>query len=312
MLKQGTYLDTEEAEYRAWPAINYSSLADFNESQDHALLEKPTRSYFEEGKAFELLIEDRAKGTEKFAERFFLANAPGDMPKDLSGWIENKEDLNSKYKWNKPDKKTGEVRLSLTHETKHKWLDECQVNPGKMPMGTDQMAMLVKMADNFMRMQPFTDRDTESTLAEILPLAFFQIPIVWYTRSRPGKSKNRKKALIDCLVETNTTIYAFDIKTAADMKRFFWMLRDKYWIQQVHYMEGLKAIFPGKEIVWRFLVSAKEKPYISQPFCVDPICLERYAVDAYFYLCERYQDWIDEGRPPKGWKELENVEVFFK
>ena len=305
MLEQGSYLDIEEAEYRSWPAINYSSLADFNESQDHALLEKPARSYFEEGRAFELLIEDRAKGSDKFIGRFFLANAPGAMPEDLAGWIENKEDLESKYKHNKDGSRNKQC------ERKHSWLDECQDNPGRMPMGTDQMAMLNKMVDNFMKMQPFTDRDTESTLAEILPLAFFQVPIIWYTRSRPGKSKSRKKALIDCLVETNTTIYVFDIKTAADMIRFLWMLKNKYWIQQTHYTEGLKAIFPNKEIVWRFLVSAKEKPYISQPFCVDPICLERYAMDAYFYLCERFQAWIDEGRPPKGWKELKEVEVFF-
>ena len=310
MLEQGTYIDLPEKDYRKLPAINYSSLADFNESQDHALMEKPARSYFEEGRAFELLIEDRAKDTAKFGERFFLANAPGAMPEDLAGWIENKEDLDSKYTWNAPDKKTGEVRLSLRHERKHKWLDECQDNPGKMPMGTDQMAMLNKMVDNFMKMQPF--KDTESTLAEILPIAFFQVPIIWYVRSRPGKSLMRKKALIDCLVETNTTIYVFDIKTTAAIKKFIRDLRDYIWIQEMQYTEGLKAIFPRKEIVWRFLVSPKAKPYVAQPFCIDPICKERYAMDAYFYLCERYQNWIDEGRPPKGWKELEKVEVFFK
>ena len=308
MLEQGSYIDTEEKEYRSWEAINYSSLADFKESQDHALMEKEPKSYFEEGKAFELLIEDRAKGTTKFDARFFLADAPGAMPDDLAGWIENKENLESKYVWNKPDKKTGEVRLSLSHKTKHAWLDECRDNPGKMPMGTGQMAMLNKMVENFLKMQPF--KNTENTLSEILPVAFFQVPIVWYTQSRPGKSRSRKKALIDCLIITEKTIYAFDIKTAADMKRFFWMLKDKYWIQQTHYTEGLKAIFPEKAIVWRFLVSSKAKPYISQPYIVKPSCME-YGNDIYFHLCERYQDWLDEGRPAKGWKEIEEVDIYF-
>jgi hypothetical protein len=305
MLEQGTFMDTEEKEYRGWPAINYSSLADFNESQDHALMEKPAKSYFEEGTAFELLIEDRAKGTTKFQGRFFLANVPGAMPDELAGWIDGEEDLDSKYKYNLDGARNKQC------ERKHAWLDECRDNPGKMPMGTDQMAMLNKMVDNFMKMQPLAVKGTGNTLAEILPVADFQIPIVWYLKSRTG-SIMRKKALIDCMIETETTIYVFDIKTAADVKRFLWMLKDKYWIQQAHYTEALKAIFPEKSIVWLFLVSSKAAPYISQPFCVDPICMATYAVDAYCLLCERYQEWLDEGRPPKGWKRLEEVEVFFR
>lgn len=303
VLKQGTYIDTEEKEYRKWSAINYSSLADFNESQDHALMEKPARSYFEEGNAFELLVEDRAKGTAKFSKRFFLANAPGAMPDDLAAWIDGEEDLDSKYKYNLDGGRNKQC------ERKHAWLDECRDNPGKMPMGTDQIAKLNKMVDNFMKMQPF--KDTKSTLAEILPHASFQVPLVWYLRSRTG-SIMRKKALIDCMVETDTTIYVFDIKTAAEIKRFLWMLKEKYWIQEMHYTEALKAIFQEKSIVWRFLVSPKAEPYVAQPFCVDPICKDRYAVDAYSLLCERYQEWLAEGRPPKGWKHLEEVEVFFK
>ena len=83
-LPQGTYLDTTDKEYRAWPAINYSALADFSESQDHALLVREPKSYFEEGTAFELLIEDMATGSKKFDERFFIADAPGQMPDDLA------------------------------------------------------------------------------------------------------------------------------------------------------------------------------------------------------------------------------------
>lgn len=305
-IEQGTYIDTDEKEYRSWPAINYSSLADFNESQDHALMEKSARSYFEEGTAFELLIEDRAKGTAKFKERFFLADAPGAMPEDLAEWIEGNEDLSSKYKYNKDGSRSKQC------ERNHAWLDECEANPGKMPMGTDQMAILNKMVDNFMKMQPFARKGTESMLAEILSIAFFQVPISWCIQSRDGKIVMRKKALIDCMVETETSIYVFDIKTAADIKRFLWMLKDKYWIQEAHYTEGLRAIFPEKSIKWLFLVSSKAEPYISQPFCVDPICMEKYAVDAYFYLCERYQEWLDDGRPPKGWKHLEEVGIFFK
>ena len=298
MLKEGTYLDTPIKEYRKWPAISYSSLADFYESQDHALMEKPAKSFFEFGNAFELMIEDRAKGTKKFSEKFFTCEALGEMPIDLAGWIESGEDLNTKYKLKKDGgRHGGSSRL-------HEWLDECQANKGMMPMGKDQLESLSKMVDNFMLMQPFADIGNDNTMAEILPVADFQVPIVWYV------GKNRRKALIDILVITANTIYVFDIKTSADMKRFQWMLKDKYWIQEVHYSSGLGRIFEGKEIVWRFLVSSKAAPHISQPFHID-----KYSRDAtwdeYLELCEKYQEWVDAGRPPKGWKEAESIKVYF-
>ncbi len=322
MLKKGTYLDTPEKEYRAWPAINYSSLSRFNESQDHALLDWPAKSYFEEGRAFELLIEDRAKGTAKFAERFFLADAPGAMPEDLAGWIDRKESLNDKYVWCKPDKKTGEVRLNMKSEKMHLWLDACRDHPGQMPMGRDQMEMLDTMVDNFLLCQPFADEISraagvysESSLAEILPACDFQVPIVWYVgQSWDGKKQGkptRKKALIDCLFETTERMYAFDIKTAATIKQFERNLRDGYWIQEAHYTAGLGSIFPKKEIVWRFLVAPKDAPHVAQPFIADQYSMQEYGIERYYDLCTDYQAWVDAGKPPKGWKELESVKIFF-
>ncbi|MCK5611151.1 hypothetical protein KAR91_55270 [Candidatus Pacearchaeota archaeon] len=305
MLETGTYLDCDVKTYRAWPAINYSSLADFFESWDHALMVKAAKSYFEFGTAFELLVEDQAKGSNKFGERFFTCDAPGDMPDDLAGWIEKEEDLDTKYRL----KKDGERHAGAAR--KHEWLDACQDNPGIMPKGKDEMAQLKKMVDNFMKMQPFADklsRDqgvySESPLSEILPIADFQVPIIWHV------GKLMKKALIDCMVETESTIYVFDIKTAAELKRFIRMLMDRYWIQELHYTAGLKFIFRDKEIVWRFLVSSKAEPYLSQPFCVDPMRLGDCS-GHYNDLCTEYQAWTEDGRPPKGWKPLEKVGIYF-
>lgn len=302
-MKQGIYLEMPEKDYRKLPALNYSSLADFNISQDHALLEKTGKSYFEFGNAFELLIEDRAKNTSKFAERFFLADVEGEMYKDLAGWINNKEDLESKYKWNKP-KKDGSVVLSGTHRNRHAWLDECLKNPGMMPMGTDQMEMLGKMVDNFMLMRPLEDIGVEETLEEILPVAQFQVPIIWY------HGKMRKKILVDCMVDTPKAVYVFDIKTAATERKFRSSLSERYWVQEVHYTAGTGHVHPGKDIIWRFLVAPKDEPWVAFPAITDPgsidLCWARYAD-----LCERYQEWVDDGRPAKGWKELETVKVWF-
>jgi len=34
-------------------------------------------------------------------------------------------------------------------------------------------------------------------------------------------------------------------------------------------------------------------------------------MQAYYDLCVRYQAWVDDGRPPKGWKEFKPVKVYF-
>lgn len=292
-MEKGTYLDTPIKEYRAWPGISYSRLAAFNESQDHALVEVPAKSFFEFGNAFELIIEDKAKGTNKFSGIFFICNAPGTMPADLAEWIKSGEDLNSKYRLtNSGERNKQSKRL-------HAWLDECQANPGKMPMGKDEVEMLKIMTDNFMKMEVFGH-----PLSDILPSADFQVPIVWY------HGKMRKKALIDCMVEVGQNLFAFDIKTAADMKRFGWMFKDKYWIQEVHYSAGLRSIFPDHEIDWLFLVSSKQNPYISQSFCLDGRSREN-AEDVYSALCKNFDEWNSDGRPPKGWLGLEEIKVWF-
>lgn len=298
MIKQGVYPEMPEKDYRQLPALNYSSLADFNESQDHALMIKPAKSYYEEGTAFELLVEDRAKGTTKFAKRFFLADAPGDMPEDLAGWIDNKEDLSMKYRLKiDGDRNNQSKRL-------HAWLDACALEPGKMPMGTDQVEMLGKMVDNFMLMKPLEDIGVEETLEEILPIAQFQVPIVWYV------GKMRKKALVDCMVETDTAVYLFDIKTAANWKKFKASLNERYWVQEVHYSSGIGRLFPGKDVIWRFLVAPKAEPWVAQPAIMDKTSVDT-AWNVYADLCEAYQEWLDDGRPPKGWKGLETVKVWF-
>ena len=120
----------------------------------------------------------------------------------------------------------------------------------------------------------------------------------------------RKKALVDCIVITETAVYIFDIKTAATWKKFRASLAERYWVQEIHYSSGIGRIFPGKDIHWRFLVAPKAEPWVAQPSCIDATSVDN-AWFAYQELCERYQGWIDDGRPAKGWKELETVKLWF-
>ena len=296
-MREGIQKDMLEKDYREILAIHYSGLADFKESQDHCLIDKPAKSYFEEGTAFELLIEDAVKGTTKFTKRFFMADAPGDMPIGLAIWIDKKEDLASKIEY----KLDGDRKK----KSKHKWIDECLKNPGMMPMGTDQMEKLSHMVKNFLVMKPLQDIGVEETLEEILPIAQFQVPLFW------NVGKMKKKALIDCMVVTDTAVYVFDTKTTATIEKFFQMARKRYWVQEIHYSSGIGRIFPGKDIHWRFLVAPKAEPWVTQPSCIDQTSVDA-AWFEYQELCDRYQAWLDDGRPARGWKELETVKLYFK
>lgn len=290
-MKTGTYFDTSEKEYRKWDALNYSRLAAFAESQDHALLEIGPKSYFEMGKAFELLVEDRAKGTNKFGERFFVCDAEGDMPDGLAGWIENKDLLGAMYKLKKDGTRNDRSKRL------HSWLDACRDHPGAMPKGKDEMDKLNIMVNNFMKLEVYGH-----PLEELLRVAEFQVPLHWTVNGI------KKKALVDVLLETKSSTYVFDMKSAANMHQFKKMLRGKYWIQSVH-SEGVAEVCKDP-MPFVFLVSSKQEPYLAQSFGLE-IESRWYAEAEYMELCKRFVEWEAAGCPPRGWKEYEEVKVYF-
>ena len=61
-------------------------------------------------------------------------------------------------------------------------------------VGCSSQRTLMPTPDIYARgiMQPFADIGGTETLAEILPIADFQVPIIWYV------GKMMKKALLDC------------------------------------------------------------------------------------------------------------------
>jgi len=295
-VKPGVYYDMPEAEYRALPRLNYSLLADFNQSQDHALQVRQNQSYFEFGKAFELVIQDISKDTRLFYDRFFVSQIRGEMPKGVAEWIESEADLSNKYNLNK-DGSRSKVSARL-----HEWLDACIDNPGKMPMSQIEYDQLCIMAWNFLDMHIYGH-----PLYEILPVAEFQVPIVWEINGIA------KKALVDVLIETDLKTYTFDIKTSVSLSNHFTnfkkMLRSRYWIQDIHYSEGIKATCKNP-MPFMFLVSSKSEPFLAQPFGLDPDS-RIDAEQAYSSLCYDFAEWDKSGRPPKGWKEYEEIKLYF-
>lgn len=289
---------TNESEYREYQAINFSSLAAYYNkgvySPDHALMTVDYKSYFEYGKAFETMLQDAVKGTEEFKNRFFQSTVAGKMPDDLIKWIDEGEDLEQFYVYTK----TG--ALNATYKTLHAFLDEAKANTGKIPVSIQDWDMLNRHTERMLKIQ-YLDAKVE----DILSAGQWQVPITWFDDGI------EKKALVDCLVDLGGEYLPIDIKTTAGFKQFSYILKDKYFLQDLHYCEGVTHTH-GVAMSMVFLVASKEAPCLCQPWTVDygGVDYRMAAIEEYKDLCDSYSKWVDAGRFQKGWLPLQSVKHY--
>jgi hypothetical protein len=272
-------------EYFKTPGINFSTLADFQVCPDCVRMDRRPTSYFENGKAFELVFQDMVQGSNLFAERYFVAAVDGGIPDKVVCALEANQELSECYTLNKDGSR------SKTATRTHEWLDACLANPGKIPVSQGEFDMFCRMAENLLNAELLG-----ATVREVLAGAQFQVPVYWQD----------KKALFDIETEWNGCRYIFDLKAMANLSMFRGGFFKRYWIQDVHYTEGLHACRPFEKLhpAMIFLVATKEAPFVAQPFLMDPdrrpAMIERYQ-----NLCDEYQQWRDAGRPSRGWRPLE-------
>jgi len=302
------HFETEE-EYRKHKALNFSKLGSYYHegiySPDHALIELEFKSYFEYGKMFETLLQDTVKGTKDFDKRFFISGVSGAIPEKLIQWIDEKEDLESHIVYNKP-KKDGSVERSKTHKIMHAFIDECLDNPGMIPVSIEDHEML-KMHVERMCEMPYPGYNVKT--GDLLSKAEWQVGIKW--KDDYGLEK---KALIDAIVDIGGEYILFDIKTAADEKRFSYRLADYYWIQDMQYTEGVQEVIgmlAYDMMQMLFLVAYKDKPYVCQPCMVDYGNTDQriIAIEEYKDLCESFSKWNGK---PIGWLPMKTKKVYLK
>lgn len=284
-----------EQEYRGYPALNSTALSGFHEWKgNHILFPREPKSYWEHGHAFEFLCRDEAQGTDFFHEKYFECDVIGKMPDELVGWIEAEEDLKSKYVYNKDG-----ITLNKQKKTLHAYLDACLANPGKVPMGINEMEMLRAMVANLMRM-PYAGHAAR----DLLEMAEFEVPIVWERDGIP------KKALLDVLIKPpRGTVIPIDLKSTANPQQFTQMMKRKYWIQQLHYSEGCREVLGASEDMI-FFCGMKANPYLAWAAGVDDDYM-RPAKIAYRELCEDYYKWWLDGRDAPGYLPLQMVKPYF-
>lgn len=300
------HFETEE-EYREYPALSSSLLSQYwNKgiySPDHALMKFEYQSYFEYGKMFETLLQDTVKGTDEFHDRFFITDVSSERPNDLIKWIENGDDLDQYYKYNKPDKKTGIAALSKTNKGTHAYLDQCKDNPGLVPVSKDEYEMLMMHVDRMCKM-----KFHKVSCGDLLAKGEWQVGIKW----KGEYDQIPKKALLDVIVDLGGSYLVIDIKTSVEEKKFGYMLKDKYWIQDRLYCEGVESVFGPihhQHQSMLFLVAYKTKPYLCQPRSVDHDSIDStiQAIEEYNDLCKSYSEW--DGKP-RGWLPMKTDKLY--
>ena len=286
--------DTEYTAYREAEGISSSILAAFIDAPDVALMDREPKGYFEEGRAFERLLQDYMTGSSLFADRFFVADCSGSMPDDLIAWIESGEDLAQKYGYNKDG-----ITLNGTKKTLHGFLDECIKNPGKVPITADQHSMLDRMVNNLLdcRLSLYSN-DEGLTIRDLLIDAQYQVPVYWEFMGM------KKKALFDVVtsvqIDGENHLLPIDLKTTAALGKFRGDYFSRYWVQDCHYSEGIKSLGQSYHSM-PFAVASKCKPFLAQCFRVRDDRQDDYMA-RYNDACLRFAEWTANGRPACGWK----------
>jgi hypothetical protein len=296
-------------EYFDTTALSSGNLADFSIAPDMVLLDKEDKPCFAEGRAFELMIEDRAKGSSLFGESFFVSDIEGAVPNNLLKWIAD-DDLDDHYVYTK----SGD--LSKTHSARHQWLDACKANSGRTPLSKDTYEQLKTMIDNVWKAEAnILDVATKEyhrvKAGTLLEHGSFQVPYYWEYQG------HKKKALFDVIsfMNFNGSVQAIhiDIKKTANYHQFKNFFRNKYWVQDRHYTEGMLHLAEEKKILSEpfmlFLSASMEKPNLAQCFRLDDESIE-YADDVYSILCDDYAEWEKQGKQPRGWREQEAIRIY--
>jgi hypothetical protein len=268
--------------YRQATGINYSALADFSQSQDHALLKKDDKAAFQLGHAFESILRG------DFEKNYAVSDF--NIPDEIYAAVKKNENLDDYEILTK----SGERHKK--YASRHAAIDFFKSHPGKKIISEVDRNILRIMAKNLLKAEY---RGVK--IKDILSRAKWNTPIFW----------DDKKAELDCYIELRDEILLFDIKTAASFGQFRQMLKSRYWIQDHHYSEGCEEYFGKQCKKMVFFVATKERPYLAQAISIDDESRE-YGRMKYLELCERYRDWVADGKPEKGWLEAEEVKVFIK
>lgn len=295
-----------EAEYHKRPELNSSKLAAFYAGPDYALMEVIPKPTWEFGHVFETFVQGQAEGSTIFDDRYFVGRGlKGSIPEVLLYAINSGADLSDLYVY------TAKGALNKTKQRLHTWLDAQKENIGKMPVSVDDFERAQRMTENLFK-TPFQGRK----IRDFFERAKWQVPIFWKAQGI------EKRALIDLLVEENDVVELIgDLKSTASIGKFIGAARDRLWIQDLHYTEGIQSKDSGCVELWDtlyFFPVINVEPWVA----IEPLMLsykDQYAKgenaaelmkQKYQNLCEDYRMWELAGKPARGYVDIGKVSVW--
>jgi hypothetical protein len=302
---------------------------------------KPTSS-MEIGKMFEDLVETTIGGKWDFWEKYFTSDM-NSIPEykgertDISQILEildmGKEEIRQAVGVEKPGwaymtKKGGFLHGS--YKSRHRMLDQIRAHNYRRPIPKPTWEKLEIMLERFMN-YPFEFSGVEKTISEWLESGLikceFQVEHFWETEhptmGEGGFAKCRAKYdMIWFWVDGDGDMHGilFDLKVTEDkiddlksIHVFNRNWRTRYIWQSKHYHEGFKdycaknGIIPHP-VIW-YLIQESEEPQVTYGRALSELELEELS-GPYRETLFKTQEWIDRGKPVKGYMRQQKVDRY--
>lgn len=308
---------------------------------DYALKEPEPTQAMEMGRIFEDWMEEQITRELVFTDKYFrsdLKTFPATGAKGVKNILEMFEnerlvedekglprnslhlDIERGYIYNKPNKKTGVAELSGTHVNRHRLLDQIKAHDYRRPIIAPDWDNLMSMDENF-KLAPFSIGGVSFNLFNLLcrQEAEFQVEHFWKHESG-AECREKLDIVLTYTAGDSTYAIPFDLKATGDqvsgLKSFGAFKRNwssKYIWQSKHYMEGFKD-YCGKygyipsEKIW-YLVQESSFPHLLHAWALSVGDLD-YLDKPYNEAMPLIQEWIDAGKPKKGYTEQRTVDRF--
>lgn len=304
------------------PAIGSTLLARFIDHQDNALMEVKPTGFMEAGKIFEDLIEEEVTGKSVFSDKYFKSDV--DLSPESAAWkkllpffedveYEDKLDIigqlvDEMYVWNtKPDKQTGKIELNKTHKKLHRALDQIKAHDYRRLIPQKTGDAIFKMFENFKRAQV-----GNAGLFAILSHydTRFQVERFWKHEDADCKMKSDIELFWD--VEGQKYGLNFDLKVTANFSTFVQNWKKSYIWQYIHYSEGFREYCEENNIIpykMLYVICEASEPYLVRVWDLSDEDIE-ILKPRYFEKLGACQEWIDNGKPTKGYREQQTVNRF--
>lgn len=272
------------------------------------------------GKAFEDLVEQEFSGRRVFYEKYFCANIPS-IPAyngadesikqildimDIEDAEEREQAVENAYILKK-----GKPELNNTYKARHDCLDEIKHNKYRRPIPTQDYDNLMIMLERFSS-YPFEISTSKLSLSEWSQNVDVQFQVEHFWEHDSGAECRAKFDMI-WRWEVDGIVYAipFDLKVTANWKSFKKHWTEWYIWQSKHYIQGFKnwcdglGITPyhdtGNPLIW-YLIQESTAPQITHALALSADELDRLD-EAYNDAVPQVWEWIQQGRPVKGYTE---------